>query len=284
MTSVFLIIIILGITFQQVVQKIYNNRAKGGAYIFSAAASFCAIPVFLIASGGKLTFTSELWIYSILFAVSYAVAVAFNFLAIATGPLSLTALIVQYSLAVPAIYGLVVLDEPVTPFLIGGILLLMISLILINLEKKGEGKKITLKWGIFALLAFLGNGCCSTVGKVQQMNCGGEGKSEFMIAALLIASSSLFVTALFAERKVIIPSLKKGAVWCLLYGLANGVCNFLALVLASRMPASVLYPLISAGGIVAAIAVSVTIYREKLSKSQLLGVILGILAIVAFNL
>ncbi len=284
MNALILIIIILAVTFQQVFQKIYNNRVTGGAYTFAAAASLCAVPVFLIASGGQFSYTPDLLIYSILFAVSYAVAVAFNLLAISAGPLSLTALIVQYALCVPAIYGLAVLGEPITVWLIVGILLLCISLIFINLEKKGEEKKITLKWGIFALLAFIGNGCCSTVGKVQQINCEGRGKSEFMIVALLIASAALFIAAIFAERKAIAPSLKKGFIWCLLFGIANGMSNLLALVMATRMPASVLYPLISAGGIVAAIAVSVTVYREKLSKSQIFGVLLGILAIIAFNL
>lgn len=60
--------------------------------------------------------------------------------------------------------------------------------------------------------------------------------------------------------------------------------NYLVLVLSNKMPASVMFPVISAGGVLLSALVSVMIYKEKLSAWQWLGIILGIIAIVALNM
>ena len=46
----------------------------------------------------------------------------------------------------------------------------------------------------------------------------------------------------------------------------------------------IMFPIISAGGIVMASILSLTIYKEKLSTLQKLGLMLGVLAIVVLNL
>ena len=50
------------------------------------------------------------------------------------------------------------------------------------------------------------------------------------------------------------------------------------------MPASVMFPVISAGGVVLAALVSVLLYKEKLQSQQWIGMCLGTRAIVALNL
>ena len=51
-----------------------------------------------------------------------------------------------------------------------------------------------LKWIIYSLLAFLGNGFCSVIQKIQQMNFDGLYKSEFMIVTLLLLSAFIYIT------------------------------------------------------------------------------------------
>lgn len=67
-------------------------------------------------------------------------------------------------------------------------------------------------------------------------------------------------------------------------GAANGLVNLFVIILSGRMPVSVMFPVISAGGIVAAALVSVFLYKEKLSLYQKIGMFLGTLAIVALNI
>ena len=133
-------------------------------------------------------------------------------------------------------------------------------------------------------LAFVGNGCCSAIQKVQQLNFNGLYKNELMIVALGIVTLTLFIISLFTEREYFSISIKKGCTFFLISGLANGLVNYLVLVLSSKMPASVMFPVISAGGIVATALVSIFVYKEKLSKYQIIGLILGTISIIALNL
>ena len=292
-----LITAIVGISIQQISQKAYNKKVGGGAFIFSAASALVAMLVFLIASKGELSFQMEVVGYSVLFAVGYCMALAFSFLAIANGSLSLTSLVLQFSLIIPTFYGIFFLQEETDFFLFAGIALLVASIVLVNIpvgekkEKNAETEKTaknqnktTWKWALFALLMFIGNGGCSTVQKMQQIHFNGLYKSEFMIVALIITTVALVVISLFTERKEMLPALKKGVGYYAVYGVANGISNLIVLLLATKMSSSIVYPVLSAGGIVITSFVSVFVYKEKMNLFQKIGLILGVLAIVALNI
>lgn len=278
---------VIGCTIQQIAKKAYNKKIAGGTFTFTAMSILFALVIFIISAGGKFNFNLEILPFALGFALSYGAASIGSFLAIGTGPLSITSLIVQYSLIIPTIYGLCTGDKA-SPFLYVGLGLLFISLFLVNIEKKGEEKKITLKWAVFALLAFFGNGLCSTVQKAQQdvfvteQNPDGY-KSEFMIIALTVSFMAIAVSALIFERKGLGKKLKTGAHWYIICGLANGLVNLFVLMLA-KYPASIVFPVISAGGIVATALVGIFIYKEKLSVMQIIGMGLGTASIVFLNL
>lgn len=280
---------VIGCTIQQIAKKAYNKKIAGGTFIFTAMSILFALVIFIISAGGKFNFNAEILPFAIGFAVSYGAASIGSFLAIGTGPLSITSLIVQYSLIIPTVYGLISGDSP-SPYLYIGLALLFVSLFLVNIEKKGEEKQISLKWIIFLLIAFLGNGICSTVQTAQQdvfkteQNPDGY-KSEFMIIALIIAFVSILVAALVFERKGLGAKIKTGAHWYIICGLANGLVNLFVIMLADpKYPTSIVFPVISAGGIVMAALVGVLVYKEKLSVMQIIGMVLGTSSIVFLNL
>lgn len=284
MNFLLLLLIIICISVQNIAKKSYNIRTGGGVYSFSAGSATAAVLVFLITSGGRLTFKAETFGWSIAFAAAYSVSVIASMLAIRWGPLSLTSLIVSCSLIIPTLFGLLFLNEPVSEWLILGIVLLLMSLLLINIERKTSERKITLKWGICILMAFIGNGVCSTVQKLQQLASGGRYKNELMILALLITIVVMALLSGITERKNALTQLKQGLGYYTVCGLSNGVTNYLTLVLANRMPASVMFPVISAGGVVLAALIAIFVYKEKLQPQQWLGMLLGTLAVIALNL
>ena len=284
MNSILLIIIVCCITLQVVAQKNYNLRGGKGVFTFSAANTAFGLLIFLITSGGKLEFTPEIIGFSLIFALAFSVGLLSMFYAIATGPLSLTSLLNQYSLIIPTLYGLVFLGEPVTPMLVAGLIVLFASIALVNMEKKGEPKKITLKWGIFVLLNFAGNGLCGTIQKIQQLTFNGKYGNEFMIIALSLVLVLFIIIALLKERDSMKWDMKHGFIWYALAGTGLGLVNFLVIVLSTRMAASVMFPVMSAGGILLSGFVSVAFYKEKLSVQQVVGVLLGTTAIILLNL
>lgn len=284
MEALFLTSVMLLTSTQQIAQKEYNKRAHGGSYTFVLISMIAACAVFLITSGGVFNFQAEVLLYAVLFALGYCTSMVMGFLAIQTGSLSLSALIMQYSMIVPAIYGMVMLNEPLKLTLFVGLILLIISLILVNLKGKEDYVRPTLKWAFFAGLSFIGNGFCVTVQKVQQINFEGKYKSEFLIMSVAISVVIMLCLVLLFDRKAISHNIKSGGLIAAGSGICNGVSNFLVMVLTGILPASVMYPVISAGGTITSSLAALLIYREKMSPRQIVGLGIGILAIVALNL
>lgn len=279
-----LILIVIGLSAQDVTKKIYARKSSCGTYSFAAVSTLVAMVFFVISSGGNLHFSCSYLGYAIGFGISYSAFMIFSLLAIRTGPLSLTALVISCSLILPALYGLVILSEPISLWLILGIILLLAALALINLEKKNEEKRICLKWLIFVTLGFFSNGFCSILQKAQQLSASSELRDEFMVTALFLAGILLLCCALLTERKTLPANLVKGLPWYTLCGGANGMVNLLVLVLSKTTPASVMFPIISAGGILMTFLVSVLFYKERLSAFQLLGILFGAAAAVFLSL
>lgn len=282
MSVFYLVVIILGVAFQNVAKKPYTQKTQGrGVYIFSCMTSFVAL-LFFVFTAGKLSFDAGLFIYAFLFALSYMSSAVFGVLAIACGSLSLTALIVSYSLMLPTLYGIIFLKDPISVGLIPGIALLVISLFLTN--KKGENTQITLKWLVCVTIAAVGNGMCSVTQKMQQVVYDGAFKNEFMIIALAMVVVMLLFFVFAKERKDIKMFINAGWSASISCGIVNGLVNLLVMLLSGLMAASVMFPLISVGGIVVTYLVSRFYYKESITKSQSVGFVLGLAAIVLLNI
>jgi uncharacterized membrane protein len=106
-----LLLIILGISVQHIAKKTYS-KLSAGVFSFSAISALTAATIFIVTANGELNFNTGIIIYSVLFAATFSLGTVCSFMAIRTGPLSLTSLITQCSLVIPAIYGLIFLNEP----------------------------------------------------------------------------------------------------------------------------------------------------------------------------
>lgn len=279
---IFLIAIILGVSGQNIVKKPYTQKMGGsGVYFFNAILSAAAL-LFFAVTATKLDFDLSFIPYSVGFAASYAIATVFLVLAIAYGSLSLTSLFFSYSLMIPTLYGLVFLKDDISVVFILGLALLVVSLFLAN--KNDKKAKFSFKWIICVILAFLGNGMCTVVQNMQQVAFDGAYKNEFMIVALAIVALVMSIMSLIKERKAMKVYAKAGWHWALICGLLNGMVNLFVMILSRSMPVSVMFPLISAGGLVVTYLVSRFVYKESLTKLQFVGFILGLAAVVFLNI
>lgn len=282
MNYLMLLMIIVFCAAQSPVTKFYNQKTGNkSAYIYGAMTSFIAM-LFFACSSGKFEFNPAFLGYSVGFGAAYATATVCNVMALACGSLALTALVVSFSLMIPTLYGIWFLEEPTSVWLYLGIITLLISLFLIHFKKE-EGQ-ITLKWIVLVILAFIGNGMCSTVQKMQQIAFDGAYKGEFMVVALALVSLTMLIFAMMHNKQDIAGCVKKGWYFAVLYGILNGTVNLLVMVLGNRMSASLMFPMISAGGIVINFFLSKYYFKEDLSRMQMLGLLVGIVSIVFFNL
>lgn len=284
MNALLLLITIFGTSIQGVSTKAYGKKNGGkGCYLYLTISRVAGI-ILLALTAGTLSFDRSILPYSLAFGILCSLTAVFNFLAVNSGPLALTSLITSYSLMLPTAYGLIFLRDPVSVGFVPGLTLLLISLFLINKKTTDNGVAITPKWIICVGIMFLTNGGCSIVQSMQQRASGGLFKSEFMIIALILMVVVTFVFSLVHEKEDIVSCTKRGWMPAVVCGAANVIVNLLVMVLQGLMPVSVLFPLISAGSLVLTFFMARFLYKEKLSRVQIIGYILGTLSVVFLNI
>ena len=273
----------LSVTCQDIFKKKFNQKSNNGAFFFSGMIALFAM-LFFIAINRDWRYSLPQLCYSAMFALCYASATLFAVLAIKYGSLAKTTLIVTCSLLIPSFYGILFLHEPVGISLVVGLILLIVALIMINYEK--DTTPATLKWVVFVILAFIGNGMCSTVQKIEQNKFGTSGQNVFMIVALGMVTVILLMSSLVSkeEKGHHKQIFRVGWIWAMLCGFFNGMVNFLVLYLNPRLPASVMFPVISAGSVVLVFLYAVLIQREKFTPRQMLGYAIGVISIILLNL
>lgn len=266
---------------QQLIQKRYNQKTENpNQFLFLAFTALAATVFFIAASLFRLSFDPAVLPYSLGFAAAYIAATVGLIYALKLGSMAITALVNSYSLLIPTFYGIIFLRESVKVAGIIGIALLLVSLFLLGAKKERATGGV--KWLVFLVVAFVGNGMCSTVQKIQQINMDGAYKSEFMIFAL-IAAFVVFAGFAFARGNVK-NNLPPCAGFGSLNGVFNGAVNFLVLILTGLIPNSVLFPCISAGGIVLSLFTALFLFKEKLSAFQIVGYVLGLASVILLNI
>lgn len=281
MNALLISLVILGMSAQGITRKSFSLK-HNAPFLFSFISVGVAALFFIVSAGKSFQFSWDYIPYAIVFALGYGSATVFGFFSITNGSMGLTSLVTSYSLIIPTFYGIIFLNEKPSLMLYIGLVLLFVSIFLINFVK-GE-KKPTIKWLIFVTLTLIGNGVCTTAQKVQQLNQNGGYKNEFMAVSLLALTLVCLVFALCYHKKDFKPVFSKPIIIVpLICGGANALVNYLVMVL-SDVPASILFPVISAGGIILTGIVSLTIYKERFTKQQYIGMILGIASVVCLNL
>jgi drug/metabolite transporter (DMT)-like permease len=282
MDIIYLIIIIAGVSGQNIAKKFYTEKTgTNGTYLYSSLTALFSMLFFLLTSK-NISWNSEVVPYSIAFALSFATSSLFGLLAVASGPLSLSSLMISYSLMIPTFYGIIFLKEPISICFVIGLAMLAISLFLVN--KKNDKCPVTPKWLLFVFLSFAGNGLCSTVQKMQQIKFDGEYKNEFMIISLAIVFLIFAVATLVTNKDNFKSNFYHARFIAVSAGAMNGIVNLLVMVLSGTMAVSVMFPLISAGGIIVTYVVSKVFYKEKLTKIQFAGFLTGLASIVFLNI
>ena len=309
--------VILGITaltatVQNIFKKKFNETcAKSSAYFFSAMTAAVSMLFFIAINlfyNKDWYYSTSLLLPSAAFGIAFAVASVFSVLAICCGPLAKTSLVISCSLLIPSLYGIFVqgiyikvirdssatlqeaLADALSPTLIIGTVLLVLALFLVNYEKKSADtaeKKVTLKWLIFVTLAFLGNGMCSTVQTAKQDFYGNDGNNVFMIVALaIVVFLLLLATFSFKHQRIYIKeTASKSWLLACLCGAANGLTNFFVMFLnANKFPASVLFPVVSGGGLLMIFLWSVLVKKERFTVPQYIGYALGVVSLVLLNI
>lgn len=285
MAALYLFLATAFVIFQSVFRKIDASSKKGNApFLFNSVFALCSGTVFLVTSNFRVELPEGSIIYLPIMIITYIGALLFAYMAVKTGPLSLTSITSSFGLLIPILYGILVYNEsPSAPFIIG-LLLLSICIVFVSGEKKNEYQRVNLKWAIFNTLSIIFGGSFSTVQNVVGRAFIGKSNSGIMTVTLLCSSLVFLAISLIFERKEIIKRLKSGVLYMAGAGICNGSSNLFVMLVVPLMSASVLYPVMSVTSLVASVLISAFAFKERLSKRQWVGVVIGVASALLMNL
>ena len=268
------------------VKKTMKNESE--QYSFNAGASLvCALVLFLL-SGCKI----EMSLYSLLLGLAFGLVTMFNAImnakAIKIGPFGYTTVIVSLSTAITALSGAIFWKETLSIFKIIGIILMLGCFALAVDTDNKEGKKANWTWFLFCIIALL---TCAGIGLLQKVHQTSEYKNElmgFLIIAFLTSSIiSLGGYFVLKKQENAIAKEKTTKEWILNFIFALIVCgvgvagnNAINLYLSGVIDTAIFFPIANGVPLLCSLLVSFVLFKERLKKKQLWGLLVGIVAIV----
>ncbi len=277
MVLTLLTVSVLANVFQTLCNKEYGKQKQCSSMCFALCSAFASLVFFAIRTVLNFSLDKYTFLCALLCAIGLIGSlVGFNN-AVKYGSLAISGLIQMFSLALPTLYGITVLKEPIGRFTILGIILLVVSLVLINFQKESFSARF--KWALWMSVSFFCNGLFATVQKAHQVATLGTNADSLMLFAFLCAVLVLLVYVILFEREIIRCSLIR-SYYSITHGVINGLNNMSLLKLATLATAALVYPLITVAELIILSVLSVVLYKEKLLTRQWIGVGVGIISAV----
>ena len=260
----------------------YNSRTKGKKtavplYNFIILSSVFILWLVMFIIDGRYNF-SVLW-YSALFALFYSVCNVSLIKALKEGSVILTSLLLQLSLIAVSVWGLIFWGARFSVLVLAGLVMAIVSVALCLYKKENGKLDINFKWLIFALLAFAGNAGCCIVQRTQQMAFNGKYGDFLMMAATGLSAIVCGVIYFTGDKEGSKLIIAKAGLYPVIAGICNVLLNLFVIFLAtSSISPSLIYPVISVGGIAITIVFSALVFKEKMNLWQWFGLFLGAVA------
>lgn len=262
------------------------SGSKRGFYLTQAVLFAVAAAVLLMLNVRSIARPSQT---AVLLAVAYGVLTVLSqwmyTLSLTRCPVSVCAMVYSFGFILPTVFGTVVWREPVNAFKIVSILL-CIGTIFLASGKSDAGSAKPRGLPLPLIVAMLASGGLGIVQKLQQKSAASGETGMFLCLAFVLATLLSLLAALAARKDAapkarIAPAL---ALPILIVGVCMAAANTANTLLAGLLPSAVIFPTVNVGVILASLAASALLLKEKPTRRQIAAFALGITAILLFNL
>ncbi|OIP04296.1 MAG: hypothetical protein AUJ97_02855 [Bacteroidetes bacterium CG2_30_32_10] len=241
---------------------------------------------------GFVTATGVISIHAIIVAtwfpfaliVGITLILVFNVFALSSqkAGVAITAVSSKMSVVIPVIIGIIFYHDVVNIWIISGIIISLLAFYLTF--KKEENVKLNKKYILLPLLLFLGNGSNDSLLKHSQKFYIGD-ETELFLSTAFLFSFIIGVIVLFVDLRKNNRMLKiKNIAAGIILGLLNYASSYFFVKGLSHFQSSVFFPVFNVSIVCIAALVGYFIFREKLSKTNWLGILLALAAILIIAL
>lgn len=214
---------------------------------------------------------------------------AFYMMAMSNGNVSLTVMIVNFSMIIPIGFSLIFYNEKMTAFQMIGILL-VITALLLSLEKGDKKYKSFKKWLFLAVCASLINGCLAVCQKIFASGEYGIENKGFVAWAYITALIISVLVCIFlkfhksSQENSLLKITPQIAALGIFAGAILAVFQWLNTYAVSVINSAILFLSYNGGSMVLSALLGVLLLRDKLTKKQICSVVLGAAAVIILTL
>ncbi len=266
----------------------YYNRKneKENASALYSFVQICSVFIgWLILYLIDFSFEIKVLPYALAFGAGYTLAMVGMIKALDNGSVALTSLIMQLSLIGTTIWGFFFWDTKVTLLVVVGLILVVAALVLCLYDGNEKAGKSNKRWLLYVTVMFFGNACCTIIQKTQQIRFDGEHGNQMMCFATLFAFLICCVRFARSEKGNVGKILKRSAHFPVLSGVCNVLNNlFVILMAVSTLSPSLIYPVLSIGGLMITMLFSLFAFKEKMRPWQWFGIVLGCIAVALLSI
>ena len=298
MLDYFLIFLAVGcFALQFIFTKIYSKSVEQNfetALTMLFLTGIFGAALYFVINGFSLRFsTTSVWL-AIVFAVVMIPYYTLSFKALTLGSVAIYSTFMMLGgMLLPFVYGTVWLHEPLSWGKAVGCALLCACIVAQGVSQKkaedGKNKGNTLFF-LLCLCIFIVNGLTGVIAKAHQTRPAAVDEVSFIVlSCLFTALLSLFLLSvrLCFKRQGALLSVKtvcKGKALGIVFllGAAMHTGNFLILIAAASIPASVQFPLISGGTILLSALLALLLFKEKPPKKEWLCILSAFLSSLFF--
>ena len=225
------------------------------------------------------------WICGVIGGLLFVAGLVFMQSSIKANGATLTSAFGKLGVMVPLAMSFLVFGEKPALVQVAGILVALVALVVINSPSKGENTS-EVKTYSFALLilCFLGNGLADAMAKVFE-HVGERSDDRIYISIVFTAACLISAVLAYMEyrntgKKILTKELLAGFA----VGVPNYYSSFFLLGSLERLPSFLVYPIFSTGTILLVMLVSTLLFKERPTKTQYVGIVMILMALILLNL
>ena len=228
---------------------------------------------------GILLLTQTISLYTIILGLIFGVVTllssTYKLFALSKGPMHITLLFNTSAMIIPTMSGVFFGER----FSLAKLTLVAVLLFFLYLSfKKTEDTKIGEKWFFYSLLAFFFQGAIGVLQKIHQSSKYKSESSGFLFVAFICAMIFCFLKNNCKFDRTVLN--KKMIFIGLLCGICTFAMNFINLKLSGILPSQLFFPIVNGSAIVLSSAVSIVLFKERITKRQTIGLIGGIITLI----
>lgn len=259
-------------------------RGMGDILLFNALLSGVWIIILSVMNKGN-AISAVSWAWGGLYGVVTAAFLLCKMQAMATGPVSITSFTGCSSLLLSTAFGVIFFKEVVSPIQVCGVVILIFALFLTlaNPSKGTSDKTMSKSWYIWCFLFFVCSGATGIIFKLHQSSSARNEVNQMMLAASVVSAAVFLITSLLVQYKTdkTLPKIKAPApIFVLLCGIVSCGYNRLNISLSGMLPSIVFFPVFNGSVILFASLAAAIIFREKITKRQIIGIAVGTIALI----